>query len=1049
MTSAVTRTSIATTDELTKLLGIPFSREQLAAITAPREGTYSIIAGAGSGKTAVMAARVVWLVGHERVDPERVLGLTFTSKAAGELAARVRSSLAAAVDLTDLAEPTVSTYHAFAGRLIAEHGLRLGLEPDLQVLTDARRHQLVVRMLRAIDEPLALVSTSLSEVVGNVLALDGQLSEHLVSTEQLREYDAAVALEAMSVPRPGQRGQKIADTARKRTELSHLVDRYRALKAEHGVMDFSDQMAWGTQLARLPEVAAELSGRYDVVLLDEYQDTSVAQRDLLSALFQGRVTAVGDPAQGIYGWRGAATGNLEGFIEHFTPEGTAPTEPFSLAVSRRCGRRIIDLAGHLAREFYAGSTVVRPLEAAPENPDGEVTVALHATIADEIAAVADAIVEAGHRGRPADAPVWNEIGVLVRTKGENAEIVQALRARDVPVEIVGLTGLLSMPEVLDVLSVLEVLDDMTANPSLLRLLTGPRWRIGDRDLALLGRRASHLSAAALGRAEVDESDVDAVLRAELDRATAGVDPTEVVSLAEALADPGHTGYSTDAVVRLRELADLLARLRRHVHEPLTDLVHRVVRELQLDVELDVAGIGTDNLALLHEAVASYAASGTHASLGGLMAYLQAERDYADGMEVSAPTEANSVKVLTVHKAKGLEYDEVFVPFLSGGVFPSAQTRDRWPTNAKALPTALRGDADSLADMTDFTKAGEGAYLAATKHESLMEEVRLGYVAFTRARRRLHLSGHQWGRTQKKPRGPSTFLTEARDWLAEHDQQPTVWALDAEEGETNPMAEGLTYVWPQPLVGMESRRAFADEVRAAIGGDAAPIHPAHETVAAELDLVLAEADRSHDPEVEVVLPTTLSATQTMALVADEAAFTRQLARPLPRKPSSAARFGTAFHAWIEERYAAHLQAPLLDPHELPGHAEAEIVDDAELRELQTAFEAGPFADRAPFSIEEAFSIALGAQRLIGRIDAVFPTVLPDGTEGFEIVDWKTNRSTNADPLQLAIYRLAWAERHGVDLTRVTASFAYVRLGEVVTHHDLPDRAALEVLLNGPG
>ncbi|MFT4298030.1 MAG: ATP-dependent DNA helicase [Aeromicrobium sp.] len=1036
--------AIRDVEHLCEVLDIPFSDEQKAAIVAPLDGTYAIIAGAGSGKTAVMAARVVWLVGHEGVDPERVLGLTFTAKAAGELAGRVRESLARALDVSESGEPTVSTYHAFAGRLIAEHGLRLGLEPDLQVLTDARRFQLVARtLLRDVDEPLHHVSTHLPTLVADVLALDGQLSEHLVSPEALREFDTGVIEQMESQAKQLKLHRDTAETSRKRIELSRLVERYRTAKAEAGVMDFSDQMAWGTALAALPEVAADLSSRFDAVLLDEYQDTSVAQRDLLASLFCGRITAVGDPAQGIYGWRGAAAGNLEGFIGTFTPPGRAQAEPFSLAVSRRCGRQIIDVAGRVAKTFYDGSPVLRPLKAAPENPEGEVTVALHATVADEVEAVADAVVAAGRR---LDPPVWSEIAVLVRTKGENAEIVHALRSRGVPVEIVGLTGLLSQPEVLDVLAVLDVLDDMTANPSMLRLLAGPRWRIGDRDLALLGRRARRLTESHRTGEHPDAADLDAVLAAELDRATSAVDPTEVVSLAEAVADPGGADYDPQARERFAEIAALLARLRRHVHEPLTDLVHRAVRELNLDVELDLAGLGTDNLALLHEAVARYSAGDPHASLGGLMAYLAAERDHADGLEVSAPSQANSVKVLTVHKSKGLEYDEVFVPFMSEGVFPTGQARSRWISNARALPVRLRGDCGALADITDFTTEGECAYKAASAGEAYLEEMRLAYVALTRARSRLHLSGHRWGRTQKKARQPSRFLVDARDWLAGSGGEPLVWAPQPDPDEANPLVDQAAYPWPHPVVGMEQRRVFAAEVRRAVdqGDEPVPVHPSHMALAQDLELVLTHAERSESAVVEVTLPPTLSATQTMSLAADEAAFVRDLARPLPRRPSGAARFGTAFHAWVEQRYEIADQPALLDPNDLPGHAEEEIVDDAELLALQEAFERGPFAVREPYSVEEGFSIQLGTQRLIGRIDAVFAD---ETGGGYEIVDWKTNRSASADPLQLAIYRLAWAEQHDVDPARVRASFFYVRLGEVVTYDDLPDREELERLLAG--
>jgi DNA helicase-2/ATP-dependent DNA helicase PcrA len=432
-----------------------------------------------------------------------------------------------------------------------------------------------------------------------------------------------------------------------------------------------------------------------------------------------------------------------------------------------------------------------------------------------------------------------------------------------------------------------------------------------------------------------------------------------------------------------------------------------------------------------------------------MAYLNAERDHADGLDVSAPSEANSVKVLTVHKSKGLEYDEVFVPFLADGVFPSRKARSRWISNASALPTALRGDAATLTDLHDFTTAGEKEYKAATARESYLEEVRLAYVALTRARSHLHLSGHRWGRTQKQARKVSPFLADAAVWLAEHGGEPVVWAPEPVADEANPLVDDVAFAWPHPVVGMESRRAFAAEVRAALAGDATaqPVHPVHAELAEELELVLAQAERAESTRVEVTLPETLSATQTMALVAHEEAFARDLARPMPRRPSAAARFGTAFHAWVEEHYEDQRQEAFFDPDDLPGRGDVEIADDTELADLRERFATGEFARRVPFSIEEAFSIQLGAQRLIGRIDAVFPTTLADGTDGFEIVDWKTNRTKSADPLQLAVYRLAWAEQHDIDPARVVGSFHYVRLGETVTHADLPGREQLEALLTG--
>ncbi|MFD1859897.1 ATP-dependent helicase [Aeromicrobium camelliae] len=1028
-------------DHLREILGIPFSEEQMAAIVADPHRPQAIIAGAGSGKTAVMAARVVWLVGHQEIDPARILGLTFTAKAAGELATRVRRSLDLIGDFSlEYGEPTISTYHAFAGMLISEHGLRLGVEPDLRVLADATRFQIAARIVRGYDGPLSHVSAWMPTTITDLLALDAQLSEHLVTTQQLREYDARIIAEVESVDKQLALHRDVADRARKRTELSRLVDAYRTAKLDAGVMDFSDQMSWGAQLAQLPEVGAALRERFEVVLLDEYQDTSVAQRDLLRALFAGRgISAVGDPAQGIYGWRGAASGNLAAFLDDFPAADGSRGDLHSLAVSRRCAPEIIDLAGVIAADYYADpavAKVVTPLQAAPENPPGEVSVALHRGVAEEIDHLVELVAAAGERAREAGREhVWREIAVLVRATNENTEIVQALRRRGIPVEIVGLTGLLSQPEVLDVLAVLELLEDVTANPAMLRLLTGPRWRIGDRDLALLGRRAAHLGR--IWRDDSENDDPESRLQSDLEHATAGTDPTEIVALAEAVEDPGDLPYSDDARARFAELAAMLSRLRRHVHEPLLDLARRVVTELDLDVELATEQISSDNLTLLLDAIGDYAQSDRYASLAGLLAYLQAENEFNKGMELSAPSDADSVKLLTVHKSKGLEFDEVVVPFVADGVFPDSKGRPRWTTNASVLPVALRGDADFVPDIEEFTSAGDADFKARNKADALMEEIRLGYVAFTRARHRLHVSGHRWGRTQLKPRKVSRFLEDVRRWLGERDVEPLVWAPEPDEDEQNPHVDATTYAWPMPLQGMETRRAFAEDVRHHLAAtEALPItvHPELMQIRAELDLLIEEANDAESSVVEVTLPPALSATSALALAEDETAFARSLARPMPRRPSSAARFGTRLHAWIEARFG---QQTLLDPGDLPGRGDTEVLDDADLEALQKAFEAGPFAEREPVAIEAPFSLRLGGQQLIGRIDAVFAT-----DDGFEVVDWKTNRRADADPLQLAIYRLAWAEMHGIEPERVTGAFYYVRLDEVRRFDDLPGRSDLE-------
>jgi DNA helicase-2/ATP-dependent DNA helicase PcrA len=189
---------------------------------------------------------------------------------------------------------------------------------------------------------------------------------------------------------------------------------------------------------------------------------------------------------------------------------------------------------------------------------------------------------------------------------------------------------------------------------------------------------------------------------------------------------------------------------------------------------------------------------------------------------------------------------------------------------------------------------------------------------------------------------------------------------------------------------------------------------------------------------------MSATSAMALTKDPQEFARSLARPMPRRPSPAARFGTRFHAWIEDHYG---MTGLFDPTDLPGRGDAGIGSDAELDRLKQMFLDSEFATRSPAEIEAPFSLVIGGQQLSGRIDAVFSTTDDDGTQAYEVVDWKTNEKADADPLQLSIYRLAWAELTDVDLSRVSAAFYYVRLGETVRYgpDELLDRAELERVL----
>lgn len=1157
-------------EQLKELLGIPFTPEQTACIIAP-PAPQVIVAGAGSGKTTVMAARVVWLVGTGQVAPEQVLGLTFTNKAAGELAERVRKALIAAgvtdPDVIDPdnppGEPGISTYHAFAGRLLTEHGLRIGLEPTTRLLADATRYQLAARVLREAPGPYPALTRSFPTLVSDLLALDAELAEHLVPPEQLAEYDTELLRTLESAKLSNAELRKIPEAAEARRELLSLTLRYREAKRSRDLLDFGDQIALSARLALTrPEVGAILREEYRVVLLDEYQDTSVAQRLLLSALFGGpdgtasghAVTAVGDPCQAIYGWRGASVANLDDFPSHFPHADGTPAARYSLSENRRSGGRLLHLANGLAaplRAMHEGVEALRPAPGAER--DGLVRCALLRTHAEEIDWLADSLA---HLVRTGKAP--GELAVLCRTAGDFPEIQAALVARDIPVEVVGLSGLLHLPEVADLVAVCEVLQDPGANASLVRLLTGPRWRIGPRDLALLGRRARLLVHRA-GHADDDDFDPDR----RLAEAVEGIDPAEVISLADALdtfLDPGgeeddHLPFSADARVRFARLATELRDLRRSLSDPLMDVLHRVLATTGLEVELSaspqaLAARRRETLANFLDVAARFAAVDAEATLLAFLGFLRTAAQYEKGLDNALPGGENTVKVLTAHKSKGLEWDVVAVPGLVTGQFPSGRSREAWTSQSQVLPHALRGDSATLPVLHSFDAKGLKGFKEEMTGHQHTEELRLGYVTFTRPRTLLLGSGHWWGPSQKKPRGPSAFLDALYEHCAAGHGEIEVWADEPAEGEENPALGEATadHAWPLPLdeTALARRRAAADTVMARLealatappplpdeprageafpdeglfpdeepfpeddpflddapfpddhdapfpGGDAPrapvaapplsdaapllpddaapdapvvpPMAPAAPHVPAaraperlparltpeesrtlaswdrDLDALAGELRRARATVRDVLVPASLSATQLLRLADDPDGFAQELARPMPRPPQPAARRGTRFHAWVESRFE-ELPLPMLGPDELPGgdESDADIADERDLAELKEAFERTPYARRTPYRVETPFQITLAGRVIRGRIDAVYRT-----GDTYEIVDWKTSRTNTADPLQLAVYRLAWAELHGLPLTDVTATFLFVRSGESVRPTRLPGRPELERIL----
>ncbi|MFC7430788.1 MULTISPECIES: UvrD-helicase domain-containing protein [unclassified Agrococcus] len=991
--------------------------EQAAVITAPLEPAL-VVAGAGSGKTETMSMRVLWLLANRMVEPERILGLTFTRKAASELRVRLVERIeqlvrAGLVDESAAAvEPTVSTYNAFASQLYREHALVLGRDPDADLLGDTAAWLLARDVALASDDLRLAALRSNDVVVDGLRRLASELGDNALEPHVLdgfaRPFERIASLEVgRGQVGVGRERDKDVLAMRALEPLAALAATYDRRKRELGVIEFSDQVRFALQaLQAAPRLVDEVRARHGVVLLDEYQDTSVSQVRLLTTLFRGDpVMAVGDPNQSIYGWRGASAGTLARFHEDF-----GGTARFALSTSWRNAAGVLDVANRIAAPLPAHG--VERLRPRPGAEAGEIALELFETQHDEAEALATWFADRGAGSPPTTA------AVLLRVRGRMWTFADALARRGIACHVVGTGGLLAEPEIVDMRSALSVLADPRAGGHLLRLLAGAHWRVGPRDLAALRDHARRVAtrfvpqrAREADRESTDDDASASLVDALDDLLDAPADAAVWSALSEAGAD------------RLRDAARTFRRLRAQRGLPLPELVRLVERQLRLDVEVlaNPARAPRRSLDAFVAEVQQFALTDPAATLEALVGWLErAARD--DTLDAPAPEpEPGVVQILTIHASKGLEWDLVAVPSLTEKTLPMQRQDARGWLAVGAVPYALRGDAGELprfdpAGVADLREYGieRKAYAEGLADQFHAEERRLAYVAVTRARASLWMSGAWWIGRNKAIAKPSRFLVDGADVLGielpsapAHAENPTV--LELEQA-----------VWPPDPLGR--RRDVVERAAAAVrAADAA----APTRFDDEIALLLAE----RDAPARAVAPSRISASTAKDWLADPEGQALARVRPMPRRPFRATRLGTLFHQWVEQRGTTGL-ADLVDDEPL-DEGDLVAVDVERLARLRETFLASPYARMEHVATELEVHLPLGSTSVVCRIDAV----LRDGDE-LVLVDWKTgalprSRADVAERgLQLALYRAAYALHAGVDPESVRAELYFVEHDEVV-------------------
>lgn len=936
--------------------------EQVRVVEAPRRPLL-VVAGAGSGKTETMSMRVLWLLAnHPDVTPASILGLTFTRKAAGELGDRLRERIRLlSRELPQLSErldedPVTLTYNSFAERIVSEHGMRIGIDPDFSMLSEAGALDLMTQIVEAwptdLDDDL-----SPAGVVGRILHLAGEIAEHGYTVESARQALEGFGRELEIVGDSNEAARDLHQANQRRIAFLGPIEVYQKRKREMGLLDFSDQLVLATRIVReVPSVRAALREEFRAVLLDEFQDTSVIQMELLSTLFGDHaVTAVGDPNQAIYGWRGASASSLETFLERFQTGAPEEGQTLTLSTAWRNDVSILEAANRVAEplrevaSYQAGKEQLNAqspvLVPRPGAGRGVVEIAYPAAYEDALAATVDFVRRV--RAQPVTDGKRRTVAVLSRRRKDFPLIDAALREAGIPTEIVGLGGLLDQPAVQDVRAALELAYDVAASPWLARLLAG--IDLGAADLMALGDWAR-----ALARRE-GASSHQAVLLDAVD------DPP-----APGWADKGRPAISEEAVRRVRLLGERLRQVREGVGRSITEQVERAILIMGTldDVIADPLSMG--GRAALDEFIAvaaAYEKETPGASLGSFLAYLRLADEREDGLDAPlGEPDPKAVQILTVHGSKGLEWDGVVVFGLCDGVFPSHSKKtsvewtddvppaNAWLTDSGALPHPLRGDCGDLPPFVPVVEGSRTASAAYVKWSTKVykpsvgvyaerEERRLAYVAMTRARSAQLLVGAWTSDFNMKVSHPSRYLMEASDQLFGHTPQPAegtagavedrgVWGSGAwrDLGVEPTVGEGACLIAPIP--GEEEREALS--ARAPSGTFPPAPGPSRQRVAAaamsvraqlrefaqDRDVFEALAELGDDPAVSDTIALIeedrlgreapvvdlwaerVPATSVSAMLQDAPGFARDMRRPMPAKPSSFSALGTVFHAWAE-------------------------------------------------------------------------------------------------------------------------------------------------------
>lgn len=683
------------------------------------EGPVLVVAGAGTGKTTVIARRIAWLIMEKGVKPEEILALTFTDKAAVEMEERVDTLVP-----YGFVDAWISTFHAFCDRILRDHAIELDLPVDFRVLTEPEELMFLGEHLFELPLNKLRPNNNPQRYLKDLLKFFSKIKDEDISAEDYMVF--AQDWQKKAVDKEEQEQAEI------HLEIGRAFKKVSELMQKNGYVDFGDQMALVVRLFREnPRILKQYQQKFKYVLVDEFQDTNYIQNELLKLLApqKSNLMVVGDDDQSIYRFRGAAISNILSFITTWEK-----AKQIVLTENFRSAKEVLDSSYRLITQnnpnrLEVTNNIVKKLKASGENAKlkGVVRYDLSQTFSAEADLIAKKIKEEVESGRN-----YKDIAILLRKNTDAKAFEQALVAKNIPYKFSGNAGLYVRPEIVNLISFIAALCNSEDSLSLFHLSTGEIYNLSPTV-------ALKINVASRKLCQPVEEVYTCYLKGTLEL---DIDENESKKIERLHNDLElYRGLMTELTA-----GQLIYRFLTE-----TGILKELLREVNKDAAAETK---IQNIAQFFEKLKAFESVSEDKSLLNFYQNLALLREAGENPGTAEiDPDLDAVNIITVHKSKGLEFDVVFMANLTNGNFPQRRHHETFEIPKELIKERLT----------------EGDY-------HLEEERRLFYVGMTRARQRLFLSSAEdhGGKQRKKV---SQFVVETVGEVGEFKQKHKLEVLE--------------------------------------------------------------------------------------------------------------------------------------------------------------------------------------------------------------------------------------------------------------------------------